>query len=627
MSSSQILVFAGHRQHHARVFQAALLKRLQRPLGGVNIRVFPVWGEDLLQRFAHLVLPHKLYLLKSAETLYLLRQFYAEQHQDYFSEMPSSDTFFWHLLRRHRRCAEGLLWDSVLEQRTQSLEFSPQAREANRFLADFSSWLQVQEPALLDVLAQMKMLLQLSQMAEVQAAFSTYTHWLIDDLDEARPIEHALYQNLGFAADEVVYTANPGGGTERLLGADPGLIQPLISSSECEVIYLERCSEQHLWAQKFSAFLRQSSADLPEPLPHAQVRFLQHPTGMYEAMAAEVKAKLQLGVPIEEILCLSWALDEISCRHLKAHFQSLKIPVVLFRGQQTLQRHPLVNTLLSLVRLVCWPIFAKDPRIPRLNGFDMVQIFRFCGGLDAFALARPRFEFKDNLETWGTFMQENADSPRLKHLQDTITDLRNQYPSSGLENLYLLARELWSVLLLPHVSLESDAEGLFAIRQLFDVLERQVQVQMALGDEQADQEMILQLLRQEIMEDPEVPVHQLRGKLKIMTLYRLCELRFETDYQIWFDLTSSAWNRPVNHPLDNALLLSPSWPLDRPWTLEAEDYFITERLDSLWRKGIQYCRKEPSFYACLYDVQAQQQNFERLRDIVQYAGDSVSQEG
>lgn len=623
MSSSQILVFAGHRQHHARHFRQALLTTLKRPLGGLQIEVFPAWGEALIQRFAHLVLPRPVHLLKSSETLYLLRQFYVQQGQNYFAEPPQSKSFFWHLLRRHRRCAENLLWGQELEQRSQQLEFSPQAVEANRFLTDFSQWLREQTPALLDILAQMQLLLELAQESEVQEAFSVYTHWLIDDLDESRPVEQELYRLLAQEAVEQVYTGNLYGGSERLLGADPSYLQRRAQTAGAEAklqrIELPRQAPHFALAEKITAFLTQATA-LPEPLPVYDVQRSQHPTQMYEAMAKEVLELQGQGVPLQEIICLSWALDEIACRHLKAHFQQLGIPVRFLRGQETLQRHPLVNTLLSLVRLVCWESFRQDERIPKLTGFDMVQIFRLCGGMDAFALARPRFELQDRLEAWGQFMREQASrSPALAHLQETVSRLRETYPSSGLENLYHLAQELWQELLLPQVSLEDDVEGLVAVRQLFELLERHVYVQLAIGAPKADQELMLQLLRQEIMEEAELSGQEAQGCLRIMTLYRLCELRAESDYQLWFDLSSPAWNRPVNHPLDNALLLSPSWPLERPWSLEAEEHFIAERLNILLRKGIQYCRKRPSFYACLFDARAQQQNFERLNEMLIYA--------
>ena len=65
-------------------------------------------------------------------------------------------------------------------------------------------------------------------------------------------------------------------------------------------------------------------------------------------------------------------------------------PPDVFRGSEVIQRNPLINTLLSLMRLVLWQELQHMPGVPRLTGFEMSQIYSFCTDLDAFTLAELR---------------------------------------------------------------------------------------------------------------------------------------------------------------------------------------------------------------------------------------------
>lgn len=621
--AENILVLAGHRHRHAQLFCEHLLSRRKAPVGPLEVKVFPAFGRELIERWLPLIDPKPFVMLHSPDTLFLMRRFFAQSGHDYFAYVQSDTYFFRHLMRRQRRCAENALWGEDLDIRSRRLEESPLAAQANAFLNAFSDWLDAQTPRLLDVTRQMQVMLELGAHPLVQAAHAHYTHWLIDDLDETRPVEqmlyHALGQNATQSAAEWVCAGNPQGGVERLLGADPGFMETMADDAATEVLSLSQTAPNWALAHKFSSLLQHQLPENASLRLQHDVQSAQHPSQMFELMGARLQRLLAKDVPAHEIVCVSWYLDDLSVRQLQAHCQRLGIETEVFRGGETLQRHPLINTLLSLLRLALWDVFRHEPAIPRLSGFDMAQIYRICAGIDSFTLSRLRFELGDKLESWGQVLRDKAqDTPALRLLQDTVADIRTRYGQPGLNNLYEVANALWLNLLLPILSPE-DASAMRGVQRLLDVLEQHARIQDAIHAPDADSALMAQLLQQEMLEEAEIPSRLDNHKVKIVTLYRLCELRYESDYQLWFDLTSPAWNRPINHPLDNSLLLSRAWSLDERWSLEAEDRYIDERLAALVHKGLLYCRETPYFFASQYDTLAQMQAFDRLSEIATFA--------
>lgn len=187
MPAEQIVVVAGHRRRHARQFEARLLSQWQRPLGPLQLVVFPDWGRQLLELFAPELDSVPFRLLHTPETLYLLRRFYQQHGHSYWGSYQADGRFFQHLLRRHWRCAENGLRGDELDQLTAAQEISPLAPQANAFLEAFESWLQGLRPRLLSVAGQMRALASLVELPAVQTYAAQWSHWLIDDLDETRP--------------------------------------------------------------------------------------------------------------------------------------------------------------------------------------------------------------------------------------------------------------------------------------------------------------------------------------------------------------------------------------------------------------------------------------------------------
>lgn len=609
-----IQVLSGQRYHHTQQFKSLIFQHRPRPVGGLRIHTPYRLGQNMLQ---HLV--PEAHLLTNSDTLLLLHEHYQQHGARFFPGHRPSPGFFEHLLRRHQRCAANLLWGETLDTRSQQLESDSLAFQANHFLRHFNKTLQEQTPMLLDAVGQAQHLLNALENTDLVQHFSA-DYWIVDNLDETRPLEQHVFEALSAKALQRIASANPHGGLDRSLGAHPEYAKQFKAQAK-EVHILERNRPFSALARHMYLQLQHLPELKPETKPVAQPLQLEehtHTGHMHAAMAQHIQTQLNQGTAPHEIACITWYLDPFAMRHLQAHFEAQGIPVDILQGRSALQRSPLVNTLLSLLRLVFWPYFQSQPEVPRLTRLDMAQIFRLCGGLDAFEVSDLRFRFGERLEAWGQFLQQ-SEVPRLQRLQTCIQSLRERYPEPRLADIEKAMHTLWQTQILPFVSLTSDRErhDFAAVQQLFQRLYRQCELAEALSTESADL-IWPHVFAETLPAYTPLPPRQ-NQRVKVMTVHRLCEQGESYAYQHWFDLSNPNWFRPLSHPIDNALVLSQSWPLDRPVSLYDEETQIEERLAHSWRKGLLYCDRDAHFYSALYDSQARMQRQDHLIEALRLA--------
>jgi hypothetical protein len=619
VDARDIQVLSGQQYESVQHFKSLVFRHRPRAILGLRIHTHRHLARQIIDTILCDALPSSPILLNTGDLVMLLQQHYEAHREQFFPGHLPTPGFFEHLLRRHQRCAQQLLWGETLKQRSQRLELEPLAFQANLFLEHFSQSLQQRSPALLDPLAQAQYLHSQVQRPEVQAHFGA-NYWIIDNLEETRPLDQHIVEHLSHQHQQRICSWNPQGGI--VLGAYRGYAAEQAKQAAEEHI-LSRQRPLHALAHNMFVRLQHlpelvtppatTSSVKPALKSSVTVHMSQHAAEMYATMAQNIKGLLAQGVAPHEITCVTWYLDALSAQHLKSHFEEQGIPTDLLQGRQALQRSPWVNVLLSLLRLVFWPYFQPDPNIPRLTGFDMAQIFRICGGLDAFTVSDLRFRFGNNLEDWGAFLQESAaDMPRLARLQTCIQSLRALHPNPTVLEFDSALHTLWNTQVLPYIPLENDGDRahFYGVQQLMQRLHRQCELAPAFDP--ADASFFWQqVFAQNLQVYGATPPHSNRH-VKVMTAHRLGESEHRYRYQLWFDLTNPSWFRPLNHPIDNALVLQQHWPLDQPWSLQAEEDAIEERLAICWRKGLLCCEEQAFFYACLYDHQARMQREEGL---------------
>jgi hypothetical protein len=187
----------------------------------------------------------------------------------------------------------------------------------------------------------------------------------------------------------------------------------------------------------------------------------------------------------------------------------------------------------------------------------------------------------------------------------------------GHVSLPELAETLWSALIAPSPLLAQHFDY-HALRTFFRALESWHA--LAPNDLTHWALFFRALHAGEIAENPDQRQDLSLPNPKLMTLQHLCEIRYPSTYQFWFDLKSPLWLRSDHHSIDNRLLLSRAWPLDQAWSLDLDEQHMDAKLARTFRKGLQYATREARFYACHYDNTIQKQRFERL---IQAIGEPV----
>ena len=483
------------------------------------------------------------------------------------------------------------------------------AKEANQLLEAYQNWLL--EHQILDHVLQQETFKTLLENEPVQTWFWRWKHWLIDDIDEYSFFEQQLLEQMVGENGTCYYSANPRGGIMRHLGAYPGYIQTLESNPQVKVQTLQGHQPFYHLGRKITAIMAEENLPVESARLVFPVETSPDMTEMLENMVNQIKSLLQQGVAPRNILLTTWLLNEQMALQLSAMLDKINCPLHVFRGSLVIQRNPLVNTLLSLIRLVCWNHLKADPMIPKLSGYEMSQILMFCGQLDAFEAARLRDQYGDKLSEWGKYLKAEGRTEAVKVLQEKVESMRENLFTPVNPTLYTLALEIWENLLLPSPLFQENLDST-AIGSFFHILSQYTLLDPQLPELDLAWKFIYQMLNEEILEFPDMQEALAANSVKLMTLHRLCEMGLETDYQLWFDLKSPFWQRSDFHIIDNRLMISREWSVDQPWSLDLNEQRMDQKLARMFHKGIQYCQKQAYFFACQYNLVGQRQRFERL---------------
>ncbi len=617
VEASQIQILCGHRLYHRREFLKRLAEDLKFPLAPLPVFTFPQWLRHFFaacpEPQEHEPQDHEPQLITANDTLLLMQGFYQAHSGDYFQGRHLERAFFRHLLNRHRaRAINAWSWPEF-ESRSEALEMDPLVPEIHRFLQAFQNWLLMRDRPLLDYPLQWEYLARRLAEPAVQSWLGSFSHWLIDDLDETSPAEQVLIEYLvqnrssESHTSQLICTANPYGGAEQVLGAFPEFVQSLRSRAQ-----LQSLPDSHPQAA-LAARLYQLCLDLPVEAPEKngepQLHRLKNTSAMLASLEMQLRKRLSAGVPPGELVLVSWALTDAFCLELETMLARMQVDLEIYRGSRVIQRNPLVSVLLALLRLVFWEQSSGSSglSVPRLKGFEMAQIFAHCLQIPPFELARLRTRFQDRLSDWGQFLQSQTSSEALK-LRETVAELRTQLSSQQIP-LSHAASILWQKLILPHLQPQTFAQ-VAGISELIQRLSRWEQIGLAV--ERPEVLFLNALFSGEIREAGDPVQDPSDQAVKLMTLHRLCELHMASDYQFWLDLSHPAWTLQTAHPLNQRLIFSRSWPQDQPWSLEAEEAAGERHLAKMLRKGLRYCRKEPVFFAADYDSLSQRQSQETL---------------
>jgi len=592
-NAAKIQVIAGHRHFQRRQFLDQMVTQGIAPWGGMHLNTLPQWTRSLLSLPG--LLP-KGFQAVSANEITLLMQIFWAHNPDLQFHFPGSETQAWNLLltRHQEKCLQGYSWQEF-HARSQALETDPLAPQMNAFLEAFQNWLL--DSALLDYPLQLSQLLKNWQSPLCQNAIQQTKYWLIDDFEQWSPLEKKLLMQLLSFQSQFTLAWNPWDTASEL--------PEVLIKAGAEIRELEDPHPLQALAKRLDTLFQAKTLTPEVANTKVFISRSQNTATMLSEMETQLQTLISEGIEPGEIVWVTWSLNDSLCLEIETRLSALGISLEIYRGSRMIQRDPLVNLLLSLLRLVAWQTFADSVAVPKLNGFDMSQIFAFCLGLDGFELAHLREKFGNRVSAWGQFLQ-TLTGAKAENLKAQVADLRRAY-QSGQKNLSEIAQELWQSLILPIIKPE------LSVVALRETLHRLAQWQ-AIRPDLPDSELLFfeALFRGELRETGDPVLEPQPQALKLMTLHRLCELKISSRYQFWFDLSAPAWMAHASHPLNSRQLFSSDHAPSVGWSLEREEALSEQAMGRLLRKGLRFCQHTPFFFACDYDALAQKQNQETL---------------
>lgn len=596
ISPAQILILTGHRHRYRQQFISRLAQDSPLTLAPLQIFTWPAWVSHCYEHLMNPPWPLPLGL-SGNETLLMLQRFYRQGSPSAWTELRLDPGFFQILLHRHwERLLQNWSWEEFL-LRSQQLDTDPRAAEINRFLQAFETWLITQPHPRLNYPLQLQQWYEFLQTSTGRAGLSPWTHWLVEDLEQLRPLELAVLLPGLQQAQFVCLTLNPYAGETEAPGQ--WLLEQLPALEREKLV--DQNPQRELASRLYTLFQGQP---LSESQKQASVplHWSPHMSAMLLDVCNQIDALIAAGTTPTEIVLISWSVPESLCLELEIHFSARHLELEIYRGSRVIQRDLPVNLLLSLLRLVCWQDLRAQPEIPRLTGFEMAQIFAVCLRLDPWELADCRREFQDRLSAWGQYLQQQT-SAAARHLQATIQELRASYASgSWIFSPILIA--LWQRILLPALALQ-PAPSMAGVQSLIQRLQNW---ESLCADQPEYRLLFLESLFQgEVYDSSDLEFLPERRAVRLMSLHRLCELHLESDYQFWLDLSHSAWMMHATHPLNSLQLLSRAGDPQLGWQLEKEEVLAERRLGRMLRQGLRYARREARFFASKYDSLGQHQ--------------------
>lgn len=577
-------------RYRQRDFWQRLWQTAEHPLTDIQIWRFSALVEQVVMPHYPLIWSEEPLRVGHIPSLVLLSQFLS-QTPDALAGLLRTPRFYERLLNRLRLAAHnGWSWEEM-HQRAQQLNEPPLAQEANHLLQRYRSWLNDQHPPLLDEAGRLEAFRHLLKHPPVMEYWQKrYSHWLVDDIDEATPLEQDFLQGLwSESTAEWKYSANPFGGLRRQLGAHPEYLIALQQFSQTQVL-----PEQTPPAIiRLYHHLRQEEADASPADGFWDIQRCREPGAVAERLRQQLEQWQQLGAQPQDVVMIGWAISAPLVLHLQTMAQQLDWPLDVFQSSRTVQSDPLVQTLLALLRLVLWHRIKENPAIPPLKGWDFYQIYRVCGQLEPMVATQLFHQWRDQpqeREQWGRYLREHAqDSAALARLYTTIPECRERYLTPELPDVFHLTHYLFTHLILPILP-NFSTEHHQALHVFLAMVSQYAELQPIMAE--TETRFIAQMLSGDIAAAlPQEPPLE-RPAMKLMTASKLCEIGLESPYQIWLDISADHWYYSEHHPLLNAHLLSRSRTATQPWNLEEDEQLMRHKLAALWRKGLQYCQKK-----------------------------------
>ncbi|MBC7474882.1 MAG: hypothetical protein H7263_11365 [Candidatus Sericytochromatia bacterium] len=625
VSSSQMIIFTRNKTLESQIKESIFLST-NKTLEKVNIFRFRAFVNHIISNYWYLLLNNQPNFIGFSESILLMQEF-VKSCSEKFSNNYSDKYILIKLFERQQRRAENNLSFIELKDRTSNLENNSLIKEADLFLELYNNWLLAREKPFFDYAIQLDFFYKLIEIPDVRSAIiRDFKHaWLIDDIEDAIPAEHHFYELFWNDISNIIYTGNLYGGVRQFLGSDPEYIHELrnkidqvitlqqpnnllydLGKAFYDDIFYEGATDQIFddeikLKDNFKLINSVSYSRMLEDLNQLWFELKKNNIDPQDIIIVTCQASEQLNLEVEsQLKSVGWSSEAI-------------------KGSHIIAKNPLINVLITFMRIIFDQEIKVDDKIPALTSFDFCQLIHIVGNVDNFYLAKLRKNLKNDVQAWINYINEFSQKSGYKTLK-IINDLliysfeqkdNLKEPSDYTEMFYYMAKKL-----LWNSEKFRDSSSLADFRLFLIMLQKHLDINSLFFDGNPLLHFIEQIIKGELSDNPDREIEFKDKKVKIITIQKLSEIKYSTPIQIWIDISSERWIQGEITPLINAALFSKRRDLKKIWSFHEEDQLTKESLAKSMRISLSLCQKYAYFLSCDYGIMGENKDFGMIKNFL-----------
>lgn len=633
--SENIAVFVRNKTHEV-IFRDCILNNIQKPIGNIKVFRFRAFVNQVLNTYWFKLFDKEPNFIGFSESIFLLKEFiknYRFKDSENILNINSlksgkyNKSIILGIFERQQRRAENGISFKDLDYISNNGENNTLSFQINQLLEDYSNWLISHKKPYLDYALQLDYFSKLIMHEDVINNISKeFKHTLlIDDIDDSFYIEHQFYERLWGRVKNITYTGNKYGSFRQFNGSDIYYIKKLESKVK-EIGTVVNLNDNNSVFSKIGKSLYESLTDNSHFFSYDSldkynnIEFSQNYN--YGEMIEEINklpAKLKdQGFKADDIIIITQTLDEQIQLEIQRSLKEIDWESEIIKGSEELIKKPIINTVITLLRIVYYKEIKDFENFPQLTAFDFSQLIHLVGTTDHYFLAKLRKNLKNNPENWIKFFEDFSKKESfitVKNIYEIIEHcniLKNK-PDSKEKYLEMVIY-IWQSLIRKNSNLSKyNLKDDFKI--FIEMISKHLELSYEHNIDKPFLTFILSLINGEISDNPDKDIIFNNNVVKIMTIQKISELKQESKIQIWLDVTNSSWFPSVGIYVNPYVLLP-----DRKktkWSSYEEMKTMEKKLASTLRHVVSLAKDKIYMYSADYNAMGESNNHDLIKNIVQ----------
>lgn len=631
INSENIRVFVRNKTHE-RIFKENILNNTNKPIGNIKVIRFRAFVNQILQDYWFHIFKNPPRFIGFSESIFLIREFiktYNFSDSEQILNIKSikhgkyNKSIILGIFERQQRRAENGLTFEELDNLTKTIENNSLSEQINDLLKNYSKWLINHDAPYLDYALQLDYFSKLIKKEEVINNISKDINLLlIDDIDDSFYVEHKFYESLWDKVPNIIYTGNKYGSFRQQNGSDIYYLDSLktkvnklieLDSNESYFSKLGKTIYNNLTDNNH--FLNQYSLEKYNNFDFSQ-------SYNYGEMIEEIKKLPTLlkesSYKPSDVIIISQNLDEQIQLEIQRVLREISWESEILKGSEELIKKALINTVITLLRIIYYKEIKDFEDFPQLTSFDFSQLIHIIGNIDHYYLAKLRKGLKNNPENWLNFFEEYSKKDSfvtVKNIYEIIqycTDLKNKEDS--IDKYIQMTIYIWQNLIRKNTNLRKyNTKDDFKI--FIDMMSNHLDLSYKHNIKEPFINFLYSLINGEISDNPDKDIVFNNNVVKIMTVQKLAELKQESKIQIWIDITNDSWVNKISPYVNPYILLDGRKKIK--WSSYEEMKIIEKKLASNLRFVLSLCKDKAFFFSSDHNSMGESNNYDLVKNLLQ----------